>query len=186
VSKLYDEYSALTERLLAGRDAGTITEEEDDDITEQLDDLWWALSEEDRQLANKRAGEWHLEQQNKEATLKARVSELEEEIKEALEIGGGGGDGTLKGMVESLLIDVTADNEARGYIEELERDLKDWQAIAENYKSERDELITRKSNLEKAVEEIASKCGWSIEQSRPPICFIDDVVTAWEKGNKKG
>jgi hypothetical protein len=41
-------YNALLERLLQGRDGGSLTQEVEESILDEMDDLWWSMSEEDR------------------------------------------------------------------------------------------------------------------------------------------
>lgn len=47
-----ERYHELTERLLENTAWDTLTEEEDESIREEMDDLWWAMSEKERAEAD--------------------------------------------------------------------------------------------------------------------------------------
>jgi len=49
-------------RLLNGRVNGTISEAKDDELLEEMDDLWWKLTEEEQVRANKRTAQFLSEQ----------------------------------------------------------------------------------------------------------------------------
>jgi hypothetical protein len=47
-----DEYEKLTTVMLLKRAAGTITDNEEEDFLDKMDDLWWKMSEWDREEVN--------------------------------------------------------------------------------------------------------------------------------------
>jgi len=47
-----DEYERLTIVMLLKRAAETITDNEEEDFLEKMDDLWWKMSEENREEIN--------------------------------------------------------------------------------------------------------------------------------------
>lgn len=55
-------YRILELRLLNGRVNGTISEAKDDELLEEMDDLWWKLTEEEQVRANKRTAQFLSEQ----------------------------------------------------------------------------------------------------------------------------
>ena len=52
-----ERYLALEQQLVRGRALGTLSEAEDDHLLEQMDDLWWRMTAEECDAANKRAAE---------------------------------------------------------------------------------------------------------------------------------
>lgn len=48
-------YIRLEEQILEGRALGTLDEETEDTLLEEMDDLWLEMTEEDREWANQRA-----------------------------------------------------------------------------------------------------------------------------------
>lgn len=47
-----DEYERLTIVMLLKRAAETITDNEEEDFLDKMDDLWWKMSKEDREEMN--------------------------------------------------------------------------------------------------------------------------------------
>lgn len=43
-----DKYLEMDRALLAKRATGTLTEDEEDDILEELDELWWSMTDQER------------------------------------------------------------------------------------------------------------------------------------------
>lgn len=51
------QYEELQKSILRGRALGTLPEEAEDSLLEQMDDLWWEMTEEERREADRRAAE---------------------------------------------------------------------------------------------------------------------------------
>lgn len=41
-------YRALLERLLQGRDGGSLTQQREDAMLDEMDELWWKMTEDER------------------------------------------------------------------------------------------------------------------------------------------
>jgi len=50
MSAVARRYKTLSARLIMGRDGGSLTEEHEDEMLDELDDLWLGLSAEERAL----------------------------------------------------------------------------------------------------------------------------------------
>lgn len=48
-----EQYRKLTERLLENEEWGTLSEAEEDALRDRMDSLWWAMSEGERQEADR-------------------------------------------------------------------------------------------------------------------------------------
>ena len=57
-------YNGLEGRLILGRERGTITEDEEAELLEEMGDLWWELTDKEMELANQRAAKY-VEKENK-------------------------------------------------------------------------------------------------------------------------
>jgi hypothetical protein len=65
--KANEKFLILEKKLTEQRDSGDklLNEQEDDDVCQEMGDLWWAMSDEERDSADIRAKEWNSGFDNK-------------------------------------------------------------------------------------------------------------------------
>jgi hypothetical protein len=121
-----DKYTVLQDKLIAQRESGNtlLTEEEEDKLLDEMDSLWYEMTDEERAFHNKAAFEWTKKRDEQiklneyivnECTRIARIAGWSEEIN------------TLPWLFLEDFVEEVMKNGCKKISESLERSRKEYQ-----------------------------------------------------------